>query len=179
MSKTNNFVFWSLYAVAWLIFVGLSIETGGLFINFIFSIFKPELVQNLYQKLDMMPILKKSEFIFFGLYGFVLTIAFLKTLLFYIIIVLMHKMDMQKPFNTFVSKQISKVSYLTLSIGFIGYIAGKITSSLHYHHGFSTAHLDQFWNDSQAFILMGAVVYIIAIIFKKGVQLQTENELTI
>ena len=68
MSKTNNVVFWSLYAVAWLIFVGLSIEGGGLIINFIYSLYKPEVVQNLYQKLDMMPILKESKTIFFGLY---------------------------------------------------------------------------------------------------------------
>ena len=52
MSKTNNFVFWGLYIVAWLIFVGLSIEAGGLIVNFFFSLYKPEFVQNLYEKLD-------------------------------------------------------------------------------------------------------------------------------
>lgn len=178
MSKTNNFVFWSLYAVAWLIFVGLSIEAGGLIINFIYSLYKPEVVQNLYQKLDLMPVLDKSKWLFFGIYGFILSISLLKTILFYIIIVLMHKMDMKKPFSTFVSKQILKVSYLTLSIGIIGYLAKKITSSVN-HYGFSTDHLDQFWVDSQAFILMGAVVYIIAVIFKKGVDIQNENDLTV
>lgn len=178
MSKTNNFVFWSLYAVAWLIFVGLSIEAGGLIINFIYSLYKPVVVQNLYQKLDLMPVLDKSKWLFFGIYGFILSISLLKTILFYIIIVLMHKMDMKKPFSTFVSKQILKVSYLTLSIGIIGYLAKKITSSVN-HYGFSTDHLDQFWVDSQAFILMGAVVYIIAVIFKKGVDIQNENDLTV
>lgn len=178
MSKTNNFVFWSLYAVAWLIFVGLSIEGGGLIINFIYSLYKPEVVQNLYQKLDMMPIFNESKWAFFGLYGFVLTIALLKVTLFYILIVLMHKMDLKKPFSPFVSKQISRVSYFTLSIGILGYIAGKITKSLN-HYGFATNHLDQFWTDSQAFILMGAVVYIIATIFRRGVEIQNENDLTV
>ena len=178
MSTTNNFVFWGLYTVTWLIFVGLSIEAGGLIINFIYSLYKPEVVQNLYQKLDLMPVLDKSKWLFFGIYGFILSISLLKTILFYIIIVLMHKMDMKKPFSTFVSKQILKVSYLTLSIGIIGYLAKKITSSVN-HYGFSTDHLDQFWVDSQAFILMGAVVYIIAVIFKKGVDIQNENDLTV
>lgn len=90
----------------------------------------------------------------------------------------MHKMDMKKPFSSFVSKQISRVSYFTLSIGLLGYIAKKITASLN-HYGFTTSHLDQFWVDSQAFILMGAVVYIIATIFKKGVEIQNENDLTV
>jgi hypothetical protein len=39
--------------------------------------------------------------------------------------------------------------------------------------------LNQFWEDSQAFILMAAVVYIIATIFKKGVEIQNENDLTV
>lgn len=53
MSKTNNFVFWAIYFVAWLIFIGLSIEAGGLLVNFFFSVFKPDFVQNPYQKLDL------------------------------------------------------------------------------------------------------------------------------
>ena len=47
------------------------------------------------------------------------------------------------------------------------------------HYGFVTDNLNQFWTDSQAFIFMGAVIYIIATIFKKGVDLQNENDLTV
>ena len=47
------------------------------------------------------------------------------------------------------------------------------------HHGFVTDNLNQFWADSQAFIVMGAVIYIIAIIFKKGVDIQNEIDLTV
>ncbi len=47
------------------------------------------------------------------------------------------------------------------------------------HHGFAIDNLKQFWTDSQALILMGAVVYIIATIFKKGVDIQNENDLTV
>ena len=39
--------------------------------------------------------------------------------------------------------------------------------------------LNQFWGESEAFILMGAVVYIIAVIFKKGVEIQDEHDLTV
>ena len=64
MSKTNNFVFWGLYIIAWLIFVGLSIEAGGLIVNFFFSIYKPEFVQNLYQKLNLTEIYNDSSMAF-------------------------------------------------------------------------------------------------------------------
>jgi len=178
MSKTNNFVFWGLYIVAWVIFVGLSIEAGGLIVNFFFSLYKPEFVQNLYQKLDLTEMYKDSKLSFFGIYSFILTISILKACLFYIVIRLMHKMNLSKPFTTFVARQISQISYYTLSIGLLSYIARQSAKNL-MHYGFVTDSLNQFWADSQAFILMGAIIYIIATIFKKGVDIQNENDLTV
>ena len=90
----------------------------------------------------------------------------------------MHKMDLSKPFNSFVARQISQISYYTLSIGLLSYIARQLVKNL-MHHGFVPDNLNQFWADSQAFILMGAVIYIIATIFKKGVDIQNENDLTV
>lgn len=178
MSKTNNFVFWALYIVAWLIFVGLAIEAGGLVVNFFFSLYKPEFAQNLYQKLDLSEIYNDSKLVFFNIYSFILIISILKAYLFYVVIRLMHKMDLSKPFNTFVAKQISQISYFTISIGLLSYIARHLVKNL-MHHGFIVDNLNQFWTDSQAFILMGAVIYIIATIFKKGVEIQNEVDLTV
>lgn len=178
MSKTNNFVFWGLYIVAWLIFVGLSIEAGGLIVNFFFSLYKPEFVQNLYEKLDLSEIYNSSRLAFFGIYSFILTISILKAFLFYIVIRLMQKMDLSKPFSTFVATQIKLISYYTLSIGLLSSIASQLARNL-MHHGFVTDNLNRFWTDGQAFILMGAVIYIIATIFKKGVDIQDENDLTV
>ena len=178
MSKTNNFVFWGLHIVAWLIFVGLSIEAGGLIVNFFFSLYKPEFVQNLYEKLDLSEIYKSSRLAFFGIYSFILTISILKAFLFYIVIRLMQKMDLSKPFSTFVAAQIKLISYYTLSIGLLSSIASQFARYL-MHHGFVTDNLNRFWTDGQAFILMGAVIYIIATIFKKGVDIQDENDLTV
>lgn len=178
MSKRNNLVFKGLHIVAWLIFVGLCIEAGGLIVNFVFSIFQPDVVQNLYQKLDLSEMYQESPLAFIGTYSFILSISILKVLLFYIVVRLMHKMDLSKPFNTFVSNQILQISYYTLSIGLFSFVARQITKNL-MRHGFTTESLNPFWADSQAFILMGAVIYIIATIFKKGVDIQNENDLTV
>lgn len=178
MSKTNNFVFKGLHIVAWFIFVGLSIEAGGVIVNFFFSLYKPEFVQNLYQKLDLTAMYQDSRFAFFGTYSFILAISVLKAGLFYLVVMLMYKMDLSKPFDVFVARQISKISYFTLSIGLLSYSAREFVGDLT-RHGFITENLNQFWADSQAFILMGAVIYIIATIFKKGVAIQDENDLTV
>ena len=178
MSQTNNIVFTALKIISWIIFVGLCIEAGGLIVNFIFSICKPEFVKNLYQKLDLSEMYKQSKLAFFGMYGFILFISVLKALLFYIVIRLVSKIDLSRPFNRFVSRQISLISYYTLSIGLLSYAAIQLAKYLQ-HYGFVTDNLNQFWADSQAFILMAAVIYVIATIFKKGIEIQTENDLTV
>ncbi len=129
MSKTNNLVFRGLHIVAWVIFVGLCIEAGGLLVNFFFNMYRPEFIQNLYQKLDLTEVYKKSRLVFFSVYCFILTISILKACMFYIVVRLMHKMDLSKPFSNFVAGQISLISYFTISIGLLGLIAGQLSKS--------------------------------------------------
>ncbi|MVO10990.1 DUF2975 domain-containing protein [Flavobacterium sp. TP390] len=178
MSKQNNFVFKVLSIFSWIIFVGLCIEAGGLLVNFFISIFKPKWIQNLYQKLDLTELYNQSKFLFFGIYSFILCIAILKAVLFYMIIKLTYKINLEKPFSTFVLKQISRISYYTFSIGILSYIGQQFNKNL-MHKGFDTTLTNPFLPDSQAFILMAGIIYIIAVIFAKGIDLQNENELTI
>lgn len=177
MLKRSNFVFKGLHIMAWVIFVGLSIEAGGLIVNFIFSLYKPEYIPNLYQKLDLTELYNLNKWAFFGIYAFILMISLLKASLFYLLILLVSKLDLSKPFNCYVSSRITQISYLILSIGLISYIAREITKSL--QHLFEINRLNPFWEDSQAYILMAAVVYVIAAIFSRGVEIQNENDLTV
>jgi hypothetical protein len=178
MTKTNSFVFKALHIIAWIIFVGLSIDAGGLIVNFIFSIYKPEVVHNLYNKLDLSELYQRSQWVFYCIYSFIIFIACMKAYLFYVVITLLSKLDLAKPFNSFVARQISRISYYALWIGILSYAARQTTSQLQ-HQGYAIGNLNEFWADSQAFILMAAVIYVIATIFKKGVEIQTENDLTV
>ncbi len=178
MKNGNSFILKTLHIVAWIIFVGLCIETGGLIVNFIFSIYKPEFVKNLYQKLDLSEMYNRSKWTFYNMYSFILIISFLKAYLFYVVVMLMSKLDLAKPFSGFVAKKITQISYYTFSIGLLSFIARQVAKNL-LHRGYDIANLNQFWEDSQAFILMAAIIYIIATIFSRGVELQKENDLTV
>ena len=178
MSTKNNYVFIGLHIVAWVIFVGLCVEAGGLLVNFVLSIYQPEFVKNLYEKLDLSEMYHRSQWAFFSMYSFILVVSVLKAYLFYIVAMLMHKIDLLKPFNSFVSQQITKIAYCTFSIGMLSYIARQTAKNLQ-HRGYAIDNLNKFWVDSQAFILMAAVIYVIATIFKRGVEIQNENDLTV
>ena len=142
MSNTSNFIFKALYVIAWVIFVGLCIESGGLVVNFVFSLYKPEFVQHLYQKLDLSAMYSRSQWAFFGMYTFILAIAILKAYLFYVVIMLVGKLDLTKPFSAFVSGKIMKISILTLDIGILSLIALQVANNL-LHHGYETNELSR------------------------------------
>lgn len=177
-TKKINFVFTVLSVAAWTIFVGLCIEAGALIVNFIFSLYNPGMVDNLYQKMDLSQMYERSKVAYFSMYSFILVIAVLKAYLFYILIRLTTKLNLEKPFSPFVSKQITQISRFTFAIGLISYIARETSKNLQ-RHGYELEQLEKFWVDYNAFILMAAVVYVIALIFKKGIEIQSENELTI
>ncbi|GGC90704.1 hypothetical protein GCM10011508_17350 [Flavobacterium lutivivi] len=178
MTKKDDFIFKGLNVIAWVIFVGLCIEAGALVVNFVYSIFKPEIIHNLYQKLDLSDMYHRSQLAYYGVYSFILVISIMKAYLFYIVINLLLKLDLKSPFNHFVSEQIMRISQYTFYIGILSYIAKETVKNLQ-HHGFNIDGVNKFWGDSQAFILMAAIIYIIALIFKKGIEIQQENDLTI
>jgi hypothetical protein len=178
MSKNINFVFKVLSVVAWVIFIGLCIEAGALIVNFVYSLFKPEIIAHLYEKLDLSDMYSRSKWAYYSMYSFIMVISVMKAYLFYIVIILVTKLDLSKPFSAFVSEKISQISSLTFSIGILSFIARQTAKNL-LHRGYEIDQLDKFWVDSQAFILMAAVIYVIATIFKKGIELQNEQDLTV
>lgn len=178
MKKMNNIVFKGLLVIAWIIFVGLSIEAGAIIVNFIFSIFKPEFVGKFYQKLDLSAMYRQSQMSFYTIYAFIIVIVVLKAYLFYLVVEMMHKLDLNKPFNNLVSRQITQISYLTFSIGLLSYVAQETVGRI-LRKSYEVGNLNQFWTDSRAFILMAAIIYVISVIFSRGIELQNENDLTV
>ena len=178
MSRRNNSVFTFLKIITWVIFISLCFEAGALIVNFIVSLYRPEIVHNLYQDLDLSDLYHRSKSAYIGAYSFILVIAVLKAYLFFVVLQLVSKLNLSNPFNRFVSKKISQISYFTLSIGFLSYLGRQsVKNSL--NSVFEIDALNPFWADSQAYILMAAVMYVIATIFSKGIELQTENDLTV
>jgi hypothetical protein len=178
MSSKTDFVFKALHVIAWIIFVGLSTEAGALIVNFVVSLYNPSFVKNLYTKLDLTQLYQQNKWVFFGLYSLIIAVATMKAHLFYLVIQLVQKLDLANPFTASVARKISDISYYTFSIGIISYIARENAKRME-HYNFDTSILNEYWTDSQSFVLMSAVIYIIAAIFKRGIAIQEENDLTV
>ncbi len=177
MSK-NKIIFTGLQIVVWIIFVGLSIEAAALLVNFVFSLYNPDFVQNLYQKLDLSELYTTNKPVYWGVYGFIISLSLLKVYLFYMVIQLTLSLNLANPFQRKTARQIIQISYMVFSVGLISHIAREISTEV-LNNAVISDKINSFWVDSEAFILTSAIIFIVAYIFNRGVEIQNENDLTV
>lgn len=178
MTKKNDFIWKLIQVISWIIFVGYCVQTGALLFNFIYSLFRPVATKNLYLGLDLSDLYDKSKITYTNVFTFIIFLAALKTFVFYFVINIFMKLNLVKPFSEEVASLISKISYYAFAIGIIGAIAHQFTKRLA-QKGYEAGAAERFWDDNFAYLIMAAIVFVISLIFKKGIELQKEQELTV
>lgn len=178
MSKKNDLILKVLNVVSWIIFIGLCIEAGALLFNFILTFINPLATRDIYNGLDLSAMYKNQFPHFIGVMSFVVVLALLKAYLFFLVVKIFMKLNLVKPFDYQIAKLIQKISYEALSIGIVSFVAHQYTKRL-IQSGYELSHVEEYWNETAAFLMMAAILFIISQVFKKGVELQNENDLTV
>ena len=178
MTKKDDFILKTLNVVAWVIFIGLCVEAGALLFNFTFTLFKPIATLNIYKGLNLSELYTHHFAHYVGLMSFVLSLAILKAYLFYFVVEIFTKLNLGNPFNTEIAKLIEKIGFEAFVISIISIVAHQYTKGL-MQDGLKVDGVESYWNDSSAFMMMAAILFIISQIFKKGIELQNENDLTV
>jgi Protein of unknown function (DUF2975) len=170
-----------LYVLSWLIFIGVSIEAGGFIVNAIFALANPAVVTHLWQQVDLSDLFKYDQGYFFVVNLIMSIVAVMKAWLFYLIIGILHdkKLNMAQPFSKEVRRIIFLLSYIALVIGlFSGY--GVEYSGWLIKQGVTMpdTHYLRF-GGADVWLFMAVILFVIAQIFKRGIEIQSENELTV
>ena len=159
----------------WIVFIGLCIKTGALLISFFVSLFiNPEGAQDLYLGLDLYDLYNFDLEKYIGVASLLIALMAMKAYLAFLVVKLFMKFDLNHPFNEKTASLISEISYYALSIGVVAIIAEGYADRI-IKHGIA---LQIDWGEEQ-FLFFAGIIYIIALVFKKGVEIQNENELTI
>jgi hypothetical protein len=170
-----------LLVLSWIIFVGLGIEAGGFITNAIFAIVNPAVIAHLYRQVDLSDLFKYDHGHFFVITLLMGIVAVLKAWLFFLIIkILQNKdLDMSQPFSKKVRRFIFSLSNVALLIGLFSSYGVKYTGWL-VKQGVRMPDT-QFLRlgGADVWLFMAVVLFIIAQIFKRGIEIQSENELTI
>ena len=84
--------------------------------------------------------------------------------------------NINNPFTSNTSIIIEKIAYLMILIGALNFIIGQYVFTL---EALVTNHLKYNFSPDLSYIFGIGIVYLISQIFKRGVELQEENELTV
>ena len=112
------------------------------------------------------------------MFAVIIIISALKAYLLFIALKLFKALNLVKPFSEKVQRIITKITYYTFSIGIISYIAQQLGKKL-LDKGYDVGLAERYWNDGGAYLVMSAILFLIVLIFQKGMELQNENDLTV
>jgi hypothetical protein len=160
--------------LAWVACVGFAIDAGAILTSYLVSCFNPEGAKNLYGGLDLYN-LSQFNFIYYTLsVCFLVALPIMKSLVAYQVIKTLTKFNLQNPFTMEVANRMEKISYVlfktwllvVLSNVYTGFLL-KITGTVYGS-----------WISGE-FIMVVGLVYLISQVFKRGVEIQSENDLTV
>jgi uncharacterized protein YhhL (DUF1145 family) len=164
--------------VIWSIFIGLCIQAGALLFTFIYSFFNPVVAENLYEGLNLSALREQNIWYYGGILSIVLFIAGQKAYLFFLMIRIFLKINLVHPFSREVSKLISAISYAAFQIGVAIILASGVFKGMG-KRGYDLDGVPQLVGNGFEFLLMAALLIAIGMVFKRGVEIQDENELTV
>jgi hypothetical protein len=171
-----------LLILSWILFVGVCIEAGGsIFSAFYTLVINPVNAADFWVGNDLSGLYKYDP-------GYFLVVALLtgiasvmKAFIFYFTTKILQgkNLDLSQPFSKEVRAFINKLTFLAFATGLFTSWGARYTEWL-VRQGVKmpdTQHLRLGGGD--VWLFMAVILYIIAQIFKRGIEIQTENDLTI
>jgi len=176
MSTTNTTILKIMNVLFWIIFIGLCIKTGALLISFFVSLFVNSAgAKDLYMGLNLSELRDYSLLYYIQMASLVIALNGLKAYIAYLVVKIFLKFDLTKPFNHDITALITTISNVALNAGILALVTDGVSNWLAKHKGIDVP----INNGAGEILFFAGVIYIIAIVFRKGTELQTENDLTV
>jgi hypothetical protein len=167
-----------LTVISWIIFIGICIEAGSFIFNVFFTLFiNPDNAGYL----DLSDLHKYDAGHYSAEMLIIIIVAVMRAILFYLIVKILHekKVNISQPFNKEMGSFMFKVSYLALGIGLFSYWGANYTAWL-VSKGVTMPAMEKLHlGGADVWIFMGVTLLVVAQIFKRGIEIQSENDLTI
>src|ERR1700743_3631100 len=169
-----------LYVLSWIIFVGVCIEAGGFIFNTIFTLAINSVdAKHFWPGIDFSALYRYDPGHFFAQTFLMIIVAVMRSLMFYLIVKVLHdkKLNLAQPFNSEMGRFIFNLSYLSLAAGLFSWWGVKYADWLITKGVAMPAIQNMRLAGADVWLFMGVVLFVIAQIFKRGIEIQTENEL--
>ncbi|MGC4035452.1 MAG: DUF2975 domain-containing protein [Chitinophagaceae bacterium] len=182
MTITTKQILKVLYVLSWIIFVGVCVEAGGFIFNAFFTmVINPIDAKHFWPNIDFLALYNYDKGQFLVITFFMSLVAVMRAIIFYLIIKLLHdkELDMTRPFNKRVVGFILRISFWSLLIGLFSAWGMNYREWL-FKKGIAMPEIQYMRLDgADVWLFMAVILFVIAQVFKRGIELQTENDLTV
>ncbi len=157
--------------------VGCSILFGSQMFTLVSSFINPEWAKHTYQ-VDLNLFSIRDQSIGFYVIAMILIIAVsvLKALFWYKVFELLSELKLQTPFSREVVIKLEKMAYIIFCVWIVSSIFWKTYT---FYLTKETGIQLPIRNSDDEYLFMAGIIYIISQIFKRGIELQEENQLTV
>jgi hypothetical protein len=163
-----------MYILAWVAFVGFLLEAGAIVVSYGVSCLSADSATILPHGLNLYN-LRQYNFWHYTLYVSFITLAYvLKSFTAFLVIKAIKSMSLKNPFTIEVAVKLEKISFVMFGTWVVAMLTNvqlgwllKISGELYVN-----------WISGE-FIFMAGVVFVISQIFKRGIEIQSENDLTV
>ena len=163
-----------LNVVAWVALIGFVIKAGAILISFGVSFLNPGAAKNLYLGLDLHQLLQHSWWQYTVVVSFWVGQLFLKAYTLFLVTGILAKVSLMSPFTAIVARKLETLSQVFLGAWVLALLHNAHVGWLMKRTAIALAE----W-PAQEFLIMAGVVFVISQVFKRGVEIQSENELTV
>lgn len=171
-----------LRILCWIIFIGLGIEAGGILFNLFYTLlYNPIGAGFFWNQIDFSALYKFDKGQFIVVTGIMSLVAILKAIMFYLIIRIIEnkELSISSPFNNTIRQFILFQAFISFGIGFFSNYGLNYTNWLAQKNiQMPTIHLLKLAG-GDVWFFMGIILFVIAYVFKRGIELQKENDLTV
>lgn len=168
-----------LQVISWIIYIGICIKTGTIIISYLISIFSnPQAAADLELGLNLSSLLEFKPIYYHLMLSLVIGIWMLKASIMYQVILVFKKLKLVQPFTQEIYAHIYKMSQLALATGLLSYGAFMYYRWL-WKLDVELSNLQEYLSGRTEFLFMAAILYVISQVFKRGIEIQSESDLTI
>ncbi len=162
-----------MHVFAWFAFIGLSIKAGAIIISYFVSLGNEEAAKDLYQGMNLVAYKQYSLTQYTIILSYRVLQFSLQAYIAFLVIKLLSNLNIQRPFNAGALKSMQTISYSLILLWAIVVIHNIHVGILEASSGIEANLL------SSEFILFAGIVYVFSLLFKRGLELQSENDLMI
>jgi hypothetical protein len=163
-----------MHVLAWVAFIGFLINAGAILVSTGVSLVNADAAKDLYRGLDLSHLRQMNWFYYMWAISLMLAIPVMKAMIWLLVIRILSVLTPEDPFKMEVAQKLERISYLLLGT----WIVGMVGNVKHSWFAKITGELPGV-DVSEEFIFMAGLVFIISQVFKRGVEIQSENDLTV